>query len=244
MDDHSRMSAEEFKVALPAHMRGAVTDELLIMINKTITDVDAMEVYKENILGFTSVLRSGKYRMDQYLNAVRYVSFKLLGDSNRAAWAKTFPAKFKRYALMVNPVPDKDINSLISRYNKSKLVVLIYELTLVPTHILNAPLYQQAINVQADLMTNARSEKVRCDAAANLIMHLKPPEAQKIELDIAFKEDETIKSLRASTMDLVRQQQEMIKSGTASVAGIAGSKLVSGNILPIEEGQISGVSVS
>lgn len=228
------LSTEEFKAVLPLNMRKVVCQELIDNINTTINDPEILDIFKENLLGFTTVLSHGKFKMDQYINAVKYVSFKLMGDTNRAAWAKTFPNRFDR--LKKNKVSDSDIASINSGYNKSKLVVLIYEQSLIPTHILNAPLYQSAINVQADLMLNAKSEKVRCDAAANLLMNLKPPETQKIELDIGIREDETIKALRETTMGLVRQQQKMIEIGAASVSGIAKSKLIT----HVEEGVISG----
>jgi hypothetical protein len=106
---------------------------------------------------------------------------------------------------------------------------------MVPTHILNAPLFQEALNVQAQLMRTAVSEKVRTDAAANLLATLKPPEVKKIELDIGHKEDDTIKQLRETTLKLVRQQEEMIKDGSASTRSIAESKLISDDI---EDGEI------
>ena len=229
------MGMEEFKAALPINMRKLVSDELLDTINNTIANPEILDIFRENVLGYTSVLRHGRFKMENYLNAVKFISYKLLGDSNRTAWAKTFPDRFAR--MKRNGTSESDIASVTSSYNKSKLVILIYEQTLIPTHIINAPLFQAAINVQAELMVHAKSEKVRCDAAANLIMNLKPPETQKIELDIGVKEDESIKMLRESTMDLARQQQNMIKVGAASVAGIASSKLITSTV--IEEGTIN-----
>lgn len=71
-----------------------------------------------------------------------------------------------RFLIEKSGVSEKDQSSYISAYHKSKLVNLIFEQTLIPIHILNAPLLQQAINVQAELMLTANSEKVRSDAAA------------------------------------------------------------------------------
>jgi hypothetical protein len=75
-------------------------------------------------------------------------------------------------------------------------------------------------------MRSATSEKVRCEAAANLLATLKPPEVKKVELSLGIQEDESIAALRASTMELVRMQQDMIRDGGASVRTIAESKLV------------------
>jgi hypothetical protein len=149
--------------------------------------------------------------MDSYLSAVKFVSHKLLGDTHIMAWSKTFPVRYNDMVKRGNS--RSEIAAVCSRYAASKLVVLLLGQTMMPTHILNAPLYQKAINVQAELMMNAKSEKVRSDAAANLLMTLKPPEVQKVELDIGLKENETIKALRETTIELVRQQKEMIRIG-------------------------------
>ena len=218
------LTMHEFKEALPAHVRKTVCQELLDEINNTIQDPEVLAVYRENVLGFANVMRDGRFKMESYLAAVKYVSFKLLGVNQITAWAKTFPDRYNE--MHKRGYSRSDIAAVCSRYNASKLVVLILAQTIIPTHILNAPLYQQAINVQADLMMNAKSEKVRSDAAANLIMTLKPPEVKKIELSLGVGEDETIQALRESTMALVRQQREMIENGMVSARSIAESRLI------------------
>jgi hypothetical protein len=173
-------------------------------------------------------MREGRFKITDYLSAVKFVSHRLLGDNQTTAWAKVFPDRYN--SLIQRNLDRSEIGALTSRYASSKLVVLLMGQTMMPTHILNAPLYQKAINVQADLMMNAKSEKVRCDAAANLLMTLKPPEVQKVELNIGIKEDSTIQELRETTMALARQQRQMIESGVVSVKSIAQSKLIGSNI--------------
>lgn len=224
MSHYKVITAEEFKEAMPAHVRKNICPELIDQVNNVISDPELAAVFRENVIGLSSVMREGKFKLDSYLHAVKFVSHKLLGDTHIGAWAKTFP---NRYNGMIKRGSSRsEVAAVSSRFASSKLVVLLMGQTMVPTHILNAPLYQQAINTQADLMLNARSEKVRSDAAANLIATLKPPEAQKIELDIGIKEDGTIQSLRETTMELVRQQRKMIKNGQVSVRTIAESKLI------------------
>ena len=224
MAANALLTHNELKEALPGHLRKTVCPELLDEINNAILDPEILEVYRENVVGFANVLKDGKFKMESYLAAVKFVSHKLLGDSHITAWAKTFPDRYND--MHKRGYTRSEIAAVCSRYNASKLVVLIMAQTIIPTHILNAPLYQQAINIQADLMMNAKSEKVRCDAAANLIMTLKPPEVKKVELSIATGEDETIQALRESTMALVRQQREMIETGVLSARSIAESKLI------------------
>jgi len=85
------------------------------------------------------------------------------------------------------------------------------------------------------LMTTANSEKVRSDAANSLLTHLKAPEVKKIELDVGIKQDKTIEELRATTLDLVKQQREMLSGGTANAKQIAHSKL---SITDVEDAEI------
>lgn len=220
----SLMTAEQFKQALPAQIKQSVNQELIDTINASLADPEAMEIYKENLLSFTSVLQQGKFKLSSYLNAVRYVGFKIMGSTNIDAYIKTFPDKYQNF--LINGVSEKDIASYCTAFNKSKLVNLIFEQALIPTHILNAPLFQKALNVQAQLMTDPDvSPKVRSDAANSLLTHLKPPEVRKVELDIGMKEDNTIRTLRETSLELIEQQKKLLAAG-ATALDIAHSTLI------------------
>jgi hypothetical protein len=219
-----KLDVDLFKSALPAQVKKSVTQDLVDTINTLVIDPDFRENYRENLLSFTSVLSKGRFKLKNYVDAVRYVSFKLLGDNNKAAYIKTFPDKYARFTQ--NGVLEKDIASYIHAYNKSKLVCLIWEQTLTPTYILNQDHVQQAINTQVGLMMHAKSEKVRCDAANSLLVHLKMPETQKVELDIGIKKDKSIDALRDATKEFIEMQKQMIASGNMTAQEVAHSKLV------------------
>lgn len=219
-----QLTKDQFVRVLPKHVKSRVTDELVDEINGLITDPKLRENYRENLLSYTSVLADGKYKIGDYINAVKYVSYKLLGSSNIEAYSKTFPDRFQR--LVQEGADDKTISSYSTAYNKNKLVNLIFEQTLVPSHILNADLYQKALNVQAQLMISAASEKVRSDAANSLLTHLKMPETTKIELDVGIKVDKSIEDLRATTLELVKQQRLMLEAGAMNAKEIAHSNLL------------------
>ena len=119
-------------------------------------------------------------------------------------------------------------------YNKNLLVAAVTEQMLVPSWLLNQGLFQKALNVQADLMLNARSEKVRTDAANSLLGHLKMPEVAKVELDVNVKEDDAISELRRSTLELVAQQRKMLEAGVMKVREAAEQKVVQGEIVSEE----------
>lgn len=216
-------TVEEFKKGLPATLKKSVNQSLINQINTTLNDPEMYETYRENLLSYTKVMQEGKFKISSYVDAVKYVSHKLTGKTNMAAFSITFPDKIARWTA--NGVASKDMASYVTAYNKSKLVNLIMEQTLIPTWVLNQDMFQKALNVQADLMLSANSEKVRSDAANSLLTHLKQPETQKMELSVSAKEDSSIQSLRESTMELVKQQKLMLQSGAMNAQEVAHSKL-------------------
>jgi len=218
------LTLDQFKQALPAHVKKNVNQAIIDNVNTLISEPEMREAYRDNLISYAHVLKNGKFKLSNYLDAVRYVSYKLMGNTNIDSYSKAFPEKITKFQKQ--GVASKDIASYVTAFNKSKLVNLILEQTLVPSWVLNQDLYQKALNTQADLMLSARSEKVRSDAANSLLTHLKQPETQKIELDIGMKEDSSINALRASTMELVAQQKMMLKAGAMHAQEVAHSKLI------------------
>ena len=217
------MTIEQFKEALPPKLKKSVNPELIQQITDLLSDPDMFENYRENLLGYTSVMQDGKFKTSEYINAVKYVSHKLMGCTNMDAYIKTFPQRYQSF--VARGVAGKDIASYVTAYNKSKLVNLIFAQTMVPSYVLNQDLYQKAINVQAQLMMTATSEKVRTDAANSLLTHLKMPETQKVELDIGVKQDSSVDALRGAVMELVAQQKLALQSGVLNAKEVAGQRL-------------------
>jgi len=224
LEPEELLTTEMFVRVLPKQVKTKVTDQMVTDINDLLNDSQLRENFRDNLLSYTSVMADGKYKIGDYINAVKYVSCKLLGSTNVEAYTKTFPARFQR--LVNKGVDDKTISAYVAGYNKTQLVNKVLEQTLVPFHVLNADLYQKALNVQANLMVNANSEKVKSDAANSLLTHLKMPETQKIELDIGIKDDKSIDELRAATLALAAQQRAMIEAGAMNAKEVAHSKLV------------------
>lgn len=218
-----QLTIDQFKQALPDKVKKSVSQELIDQVNNTLSDPEMFEAYRDNLLSYTRVMADGRFKVSEYINAVRYVSHKLMGCTNIDAYTKTFPDKYTRF--VAQGVQAKDIASYVTAYNKSKLVNLIFEQTLIPSYVLNQDLYQKALNVQAELMVSARSEKVRADAANSLLTHLKMPEKQKVELEIGVKEDSSIAALRLATLELARQQRLSMEAGQMNAQEVAHSRL-------------------
>jgi len=223
----SVLSTEDFKKALPDKLKKNVNQSVIDKVNLLLSDPDMHETYRENLLSYANVMQDGRFKITSYIDAVKYVSHKLRDKTNMSAFSLTFPDKIADWTA--RGVAPKDMASYVTAYNKSKLVNLILGQTLTPMWILNQDLHQRALNKQAWLMDNAKSEKVASDAANSLLTHLKQPETQKIELDVGVKEDSSIQALRESTQELVAQQRRMIQSGAMNAQEVAHTRVTVDN---------------
>ena len=114
------LTKELVERAVPANLKSSITQQLVDRINSAVADPIIADQVRENFINYTSVLRDGKFKTEDYLSAVMYVSFKLLGDSNLIAYTKTFPQRYTD--LLAKGTSSKDIAAYVSAYNKGKLV--------------------------------------------------------------------------------------------------------------------------
>lgn len=218
------LTIEQLHQALPKGLRKSATQELVDKVNTITTDPIVREAYRDNLLSYTSVMNDGRFKITQYIDAVRYITHKLMGNTNIEAYRKTFPDRYTNF--IQNGTNAKDIASYVTSYNKNKLVNLVRDQSLIPTHILNADLYQKAINTQAEIMADPDvNSRDRTAAANSLLQHLKAPDSTKIELDVSVKTDNVISDLRKTTLDLVAQQKKMLEAGVVDAKEIAESNL-------------------
>ena len=209
--------------ALPANLKSAATQELVDQINNAVSDPILAEQIRNNFISYTSVLRDGKYRTEDYLKAVMYVSYKLMGDTNKDAYLKTFPDRHQ--ALVARGATDKDISAYVSAYSKGKLVNAVMESTLVPSWVLNQDIHQRAINRLAHLMVHAQSEKVQSDSAAALLTHLgKPKEAGPL-INIDMRPTDGMNEMKEMLQRMAQMQQAALSAGV-SAKDIAAQPLI------------------
>ena len=197
------------------------------------SDLITLQNYRENFVGFSSVLRGSRYSIAAYADAVRYVTYKVSGLTNLSSYMHTFPDRYAR--LLSEGLDEKSISSYVAAYNKGKLVVSLYEQSAIPVYISNSDIFQKAINKQSYLMEHSKSERIQLDAASNLMMHLKAPEKAQIELDIAVKQDAGVVEMRESLKSLAATQLALLQGGQLTARDIANSKLVdtSSNVVKV-----------
>jgi hypothetical protein len=236
-----RVTLEQVRNAVPAHLYASVSEELVDQLNSVTLATDPMVAsqIRENFLGYTKVMVEGRFKIDDYLHAVKYVSYKLLGYSNEEAWSRTFPNRYQ--ILLERGTSKKDISSHVSAYHKNKLVNLIMESALMPTWVLNQDMYQKALSTQYDLMTDTTmSGKVRTEAANSLLTHLaKPKETGKFQININQQENSGMKEMREMMERMAQQAQGMIVNGHATTVQIAEAELVPSSLGSKKKGQFA-----
>lgn len=200
--------------ALPAKLRSSVSQTLVDQLNNIEKDPVIAENIRENFLGYSKVLSEGRFKTEDYLHAVAYVSYKVMGYSNHDAYFRTFPTRYQQ--LLAKNATPKDISAYVSMYNKGKLVNLIMEQTLVPVWVLNQDLYQEALNTQAEIMRNANSDMVRTTAANSLLVHLTKPKEAAAAIQINLQENSGMVELRNSLIKLAEQQRALVEQGVSS----------------------------
>ena len=219
----NKLTIHQLRACAPLSVRKNITQKHLDLINSKLDDSELRDEYREHLLSWIGVMQLGRWKFNDYINAVKYVTHKLMGDTQQSAWVKVFPERYQR--LIDKGIPMKDISGHVTMYNKSELVMKLCERTLPSLHVLNSDLLQEAINVSANLMRTAKSETVRMKSAATLIEHLKPPESLKVNLNVGVSND-TIEDLMSITAGLAAEQKKAIEAGTMSAAQVANMGII------------------
>jgi hypothetical protein len=217
------LTKELVERAVPPNLKSAITPQLVDLVNNIAADPLVAEQVRTNFISYSSVLKDGKFKTEDYIHACAFVAYKLMNDSNKDAYFKTFPHRMQ--ALLAKGADEKTISSYVSAYAKNKLVNLVLEQTIVPSWVMNNHLYQEAITTQANLMRSAQSEKVRQEAANSLLTHLAKPKEAAGVINVDMRETSGMTELKDMLNKMAQQQRELIANGTTAQE-IAGQRLI------------------
>src|SRR5262245_7631108 len=103
------LTVEQFQLALPEKVKKSVNQQLIDQVNKTLSEPELYEAYRDNLLSYAKVMADGRFKVQEYISAVKYVSHKLMGCTNIEAYSKTFPDKIQNFTA--RGVAAKDIAS-------------------------------------------------------------------------------------------------------------------------------------
>lgn len=223
------LALEAVKKLVPKAQRTMITQDFLDKIVASVTNSEVAEQFKENFVTYLNVLSKGKYKMDDYISAVKYVSYKLVGYSNIKAYAATFPDRYQR----LKDEGQQQIEAFVSMYARGKLVNQIFEQTMVPTYVLNAPLYQEALNELAMMIKDPDVRGMtKVKACEAILQYTKQPDVVKGELTIGIEQSDTINDLREITENLADTYRMMLEKKGMKLKDVAEANII--DITPLE----------
>lgn len=221
----SALTIDQLKEVLPAKFKKSINQQLIDEINSVLGDPNMFESYRDSFLSYMKVLEDGRYKITDYLHAVKFCCHKLSGSTDKAAYIKTFPDRYQKF--VDNGTSSKDIASYISAYVKTKLVTEILKQSLVPVWVINQDYRQAAINKLYEVMTDKDTSPFNAiQAADKLLNHTAPPEVSQLQLNIT--DDNTangVNELKEAIYGLAAQQRQMIDAGQMTVRDVSNNKL-------------------
>jgi hypothetical protein len=220
----AELTKDLLQAVLPRRLRSNITDETMETVAQLLEQDDPIfnEAYQENVLTYTKVLNDGRYKLTDYLSAVKFLSCLMMERTEVDSYIITFPDRYQRLRALH---PDVELAELrknvvsqyVHAYKRTKLVSTLMGQSIIPTYVLNQHHYQEAINTQVHLMKHARREDVRQKAADSLMQRLAPPEDNKLTLNLGIS-DET-RSFQRSMVEqltqLAQNQQQMFAQGSS-----------------------------
>ena len=216
------ITVQNLKQALPATTKLTVSQSLVDKLNAVTSDPILAEHIRDNFISYNTVMQDGKYTADEYINAITYCTYKVMGLTNKDAYINTFPQRHQQ--LVARGASAKDISAYVAAYHKGKLVMAILDQAHIPMWLLNQDVYQKAINVQVDLMKNAQSELVRTQAANSILTHLAKPKDAVPQVAIQINQNTGMNELLDTLAALAEKQVNMIDQG-ATAKELAAQKL-------------------
>lgn len=224
-----KVTVEELKILYPIKVAGKVLEQAAEILNTATEDMDYVmaKEFRDNCLSFIDILKNSKSRVSfaDYVNACKFATFKLAGNTDVRAYALTFPNRIRR--MERDKVPNSHLYQYASIYSKNKTVVEVMAKLVVPTHIMFQDIFHQAVKVQSELMLDDKiSPKVRSDAANSLMTHLKTPEVKQAELKVDVQGSGAIEQLAEALGSLSGKQSEMLREGRYSLKDIREATII------------------
>ena len=200
---------------MPRGFTGKITDEVLDMINNVERDTGmSNELFTEQLCSYSHLMTGGA-GINKLSNAIKFVNLRLLPKMGSArAYRIVFPRKTAEVEGR-----GETIDSFASMYSKTKMVVEIQRLLIIPTHISHAPMHNMMLQKLFDLSNGIGakaddrvSPTVQMNAATELLNATKLPEDNNIELKIGMSD-----SAASITQGLMEQLAEATKLQKARI---------------------------
>lgn len=208
---------EQLQKLLPKNKKHLANDAILSLLRDPLDSSHISEFITDNFISYTDLLKnSSTYGLKDYINAVKFASYRMLGDTWLECFKKTFPAKYEEHLAV-----GKTLDALRARadaFSRTKLVQSILERGYIAPYLLNQPLFQEALNTASKIMLDEKvSPMVRVQAAKTVLEYTKAPEVQKLQMEVGIKAND----------DLLQLEDTMNKLADVVYTGIQNGKLTS-----------------
>ena len=184
----TELTLEYFQSTLPKQYKKLISQDIVTEINHLVTDPDYGKEFQESVVTAMSILDGReKWSLRKYVDAIKFYSLTAAAMPQAKAYAMVFPERLQ--ARLDRGETIHDMNGEASRFNSTELVNKIRAQALVPIHLVNQGTVQLAINKLTDIMLTGRSEVAKVSAATALLKELRPPETQKVELQLGLSDE-------------------------------------------------------
>lgn len=211
------ITVEKLKKFMPKGTASKVSEDIVDIINNIETDTGLNQEYaEERVMSCMHLMGKQGVTIEKLVNAVKYCTLKRYHD-NKKAWAIVFPEEYDRLVKRGG-----FIDSHVSEYNKTYLVVEIDKMMLVPFYIQYDKLKHEALQVQVNLMRGVGANDddrvtphIQHLASKTVYEMLKSPEDNTVELKIGVSDImvEQQKELADSIRMLVENQRAAFQTG-------------------------------
>ncbi len=213
------LTVDEAKALVPGSVRGTVDQAFVDQINAAVSDPMEAEAIRDGFVTYSHVLKEGKFKLQDYLNAVKYVSYKQMGLNNQDAYAKAFPQRWINIQAS-----GKDPSPYVAMYHKNKLVNTIMQQSMIEPWLLYQDAFTVGIKTAVEVARNGQSEIARVQAANALMTHLKRPETAKIKLELGGFDG--LNELRDLLVQTAEQTIASVATGSRTAGQITKQPLV------------------
>ena len=233
----SYITLKELKDLLPKKYKSKGSEKLVKVVNAAIVNPDYGDEFAEMFVTSITVL-SGRavWTIEQFVDACKFLCLVGMEKSKVDSYMQVFP---KKCDDRIKDGQGKNVlDGDAARYNHNTLVNAIREQKQIKFHLVNQDTAQRMVHQLEWLAFNARSDMAKVSAAVAVLKETRPPEAQKIELEVGMSE-KTIEIQQQQT-DVLKKialnQQELYKKGY-SLDEIQSIQMKEADII---EGEIDG----
>lgn len=193
------ITKEKLQKFMPKGTSTKVTDDIVALIHSIENDTGlAQEVAEERLMGSMHLLGKQGITLEKLINAVKYCSLKR-HMTNRQAWAIVFPDEYDKIVSS-----GREVDSHVSMYNSTYLVVEIDKMMIVPFYIMYDKYKHEALETQVNLMRGIGANDD--DRVSPHIQHLASKTVYEM---LKSPEDNTIELKVGASDAMIAQQQEL-----------------------------------